>query len=107
MKRKEEPTFTIFKFSIPDHSTFSLELPANAQFLDVQVQRGDPQAWFLLDPQAPKMTRQFVIAPTGGAVTKPERLTYLGTFQLLGGSIVLHLFEQTEKGTQKCPLPKT
>jgi len=84
---------TIYKFPVPENSTFVLKLPARARFLDVQVQRGKPQAWFLLDPEAETVRRRFVVCGTGHQVPEQEMLTYLGTFQLFDGELVLHLFE--------------
>lgn len=90
---------TIWKFEIPIMDNFTLELPDGARFLDVQTQSigivvfsvEKPQAWFLLNPEAKKVTRHFVLVGTGHPVLMPEKLTYLGTFQIR--SLVFHLFE--------------
>lgn len=84
---------TIWKFSIPQLDCFKLELPKRARFLDVQVQNGKPQAWFLLDPNAEKVERRFVISGTGHPIPEAEMLKHLGTFQLFTGELVVHLFE--------------
>ena len=84
---------TIWKFSIPLVDTFTLALPSQARFLDVQVQRGIPQMWFLLDPEEEKVPRDFVVVGTGGFVQSPDALTHLGTFQLYEGDLFIHLFE--------------
>lgn len=82
----------IFKFPIPLKDTFTVPVQAGAMFLCAQEQNGQPQMWFTVDPAAPAVNRSFVLVPPGGTVT-PD-LLYLGTFQLAGGSIVLHLHEQ-------------
>ena len=50
---------TIFKYPIPikDHSI--LELPKDARILTVQIQRGMPQLWALVDSETEKETRYF------------------------------------------------
>ena len=82
---------TIWKFPVQD--AFTLELPIGARFLDVQVQAGVPQFWFLLDPNGQREIRKFAVAGTGAHISNPEMLEHLGTFQLHEGRIVLHLFE--------------
>lgn len=83
---------TIWKFPI-DMDTFTMELPTGARFLDLQVQQGSPKLWFLVDPEAEKETRRFVLLGTGHPVPEAEKLTHLGTFQIHGGGLVFHLFE--------------
>lgn len=84
---------TIWKFPIPQADSFVLELPKRARFLDVQIQHGTPQAWFLLDPNGEKVQRRFVLVGTGHPVPEQEKLTHLGTFQFFSGELVVHLFE--------------
>ena len=84
---------TIWKFHVPSSDTFTLELPARARFLDVQVQQGTPVLWFLVDPDADKVMRRFVLCGTGKPVPEAELLTHLGTFQLYLNQLVVHLFE--------------
>ena len=86
---------TIWKFEVPEQDKFTLELPAGAEFLSVQRQFDGTQAWFLLDPEASKATRRFLVVGTGHTITIPEtkKLDYLGTFQLYDGRLVFHLFE--------------
>jgi hypothetical protein len=85
---------TIWKFPLVVTNEFSLPLPRGAQFLSVQAQHGDPQTWWLVDPNAPRRARKFRIHGTGHEVYQPGRLTFLGTFQLEGGALVFHLFEE-------------
>lgn len=84
---------TIWKFPIPQADCFTLELPKHARFLDVQVQYTKPVAWFLIDPDAEKGPRRFVVAGTGHPIPEQEKLTHLGTFQLFNGELIVHLFE--------------
>ena len=83
----------IYKYNLNLHE-FTIDLPINAQILTVQTQYNEPQLWALIDPEAAVISRKFLCLGTG---TKTERLNcdhkYIGTFQLYGGDIVIHLFE--------------
>lgn len=70
-----------------------LKLPDGAEFLCVQVQYGEPAAWFSVDPKAEEVVQRFQVARTGEAVPHGK---YLGTFQLMEGQFVGHLYETTE-----------
>lgn len=87
----------IYKYGVvPNGELFSLQLPPAATVLTVQLQRGQPVMWVLLNPEEkPIKERQFLLVGTGhehpSAVFQFSR--YVGTFQLDEGSLVLHLFE--------------
>lgn len=87
----------IYKYHIEPGIT-SITLPKGAKFLDVQIQRGEPQAWFLFDEmEKEKETRAFALVGTGERFSfhgqgKPNHV-YLGTFQLVEFNLVFHLFE--------------
>lgn len=87
----------IWKFPIPIEDEFSLQIPAKATVLTVQVQKGTPCVWVLmneLDAKANMVGRQFRLYGTGNPVDDdPGR--YIGTFQVHGGELVFHLFELT------------
>jgi hypothetical protein len=85
---------TIWKFPVPVSDEFPLVLPTGAQFLSVQTQGTLPQMWFLLDPKARPTHRRFAVFGTGHVIEDLDRLAYLGTFQMNGGSLVFHLFER-------------
>jgi len=85
----------IFKYPIPikDHST--LELPKDARILTVQIQRGTPQLWALVDSETEKETRYFRLSGTGHPLGEDylRIINYIGTFQMENGALVFHLFE--------------
>jgi hypothetical protein len=88
------PKLAIWKYPIPTPplgEVFSLPLPDRATILDVQVQRGEPVIWALADTEADIVPRRFALYGTGHPVR--DGMRYHGTFQLLGGDLVLHLFE--------------
>ena len=83
----------IWKFSIPAKDTFDLVLKEGAQVLTVQVQEEEPYIWVLLDPDAPDEAASFLLIPTGKALPDVP-VSYVGTFQVLEGAGVFHLFRQ-------------
>lgn len=72
-----------------------IPLPPSAQILCVQNQRETIYLWALLDPEATKVERLFRIYPTGLYADYPG--TYVGTFQMLQGTFVGHVFEDLIK----------
>lgn len=89
---------TIWKFSFPIADEFSFEMPVGAQILSVQVQNGpsgeNACLWALVDPSAPREDRAFRIRGTGHDAAGIDAETFIGTFQMLGGSLVWHLFNR-------------
>lgn len=90
---------TIWKYqvSLQDDITddITIDLPTGAQILCVQMQRDVPYVWAMVDPEAPLESRSLRIYGTGEPVSAaPGR--YIGSFQLLNGLYVYHLFEARE-----------
>lgn len=83
----------IWKFPIPVTDYFTTTMPKGAKFLALQVQRSEPCAWFLVNPDNEPEGRRFFVVGTGHNVPA-EAGEYLGTFQMAGGSFVGHLFER-------------
>lgn len=84
---------TIWKFPIPIMDTIQIEMPAEAKILCVQVQGDTPTLWAIVDPEALKVKRTFYVRGTGHQMYGAEKSLYVGTFQILGGSLVFHLFD--------------
>jgi hypothetical protein len=87
-------TRAVWKFPVPfpGPDVFSIEMPASATMLTVQVQHGEPQIWALVIPSGAVEEKTFRIAGTGHLITEPIK-GYVGTFQVASGSLVLHVFE--------------
>lgn len=84
----------IWKFPLALVDIQSVEMPAGAKLLDVQLQRDLLCLWALCDEQAPIETRSIAIIGTGNPV--PELpMIHIATFQLAGGDLVFHAFEVT------------
>jgi len=99
---KDGDNVTIWKFQLVGKESV-IPLPADAQFLAVQMQGPDldqlPMVWFKLMPPASSSThlgklttRRFRIRATGENWLQHKE-TYLGTFQTHSGNGVWHLFE--------------
>ena len=89
----------IFKYEIDlDKREQDLLLPEFAEVLSAQIQRHECQIWALVNPDAMLVMRKFFVFVTGAEVKNHERLRFLGTVQVHGGPIVLHIFEQAQRG---------
>ena len=89
---------SIWKYPFQVKDSFTLVMPQSARILCVQTQYDTPCIWAMVDPDEAHEDRNFVIAPTGGIAPElPEETTstieYIGTFQMLDGRLVWHLFE--------------
>lgn len=97
LRRALEKETTIYKYPIPGRAiieeSFSLDLPQGAQVLDVQVQRGSPCIWAMVNPWNETVPRRFLLNGTGFPLDSPGELAYVGTFQMEDGTLVYHLFE--------------
>jgi len=87
---------TVWKFPIVN-GEFTHKIPVGAEFLTLQRWMETPVFWMLVDPKAKKEERKFFLTGTGTDIEVDSNsvLTYLGTFQMQGGSTVFHLFEMT------------
>ena len=87
---------TIYKYTIDVEDVQDVEMPEGAKILCVQTQYETPWIWAMVDNEEAKTLRRVIrIYGTGHPIAvSEERLQYLGTFQLLGGKFVGHVFEQ-------------
>ena len=89
----------ILKYDIV-HSPFlisykwSIEMPAGARILDVQMQDKKPVMWALVDTEREYEMRAFVVVGTGWDV--PSGYEYVATWQDV--NYVWHLFEDNKNG---------
>lgn len=82
---------------------FEMEMIKGAEILTVQTQfelskqgvrQGVGKIWALCNPtEKRKEERQFMLMETGKEFDVTEKTKYIGTYQLYGGDIILHLFE--------------
>lgn len=83
---------TIWKFELGIEDRRLLEIPIGAEVLAVQVQGSTPCMWALVDPDAEREVRDFIMCGTGHVIPDVE-LKHLGTYQLYSGNFVGHVFE--------------
>ena len=82
----------VFKYPLQVVDAQGLWLPIGAEILSVQMQGDQLQLWALVDERLTETFHtEIVIVGTGHPV--PEVKKFLGTFQMLGGSLVFHAFE--------------
>lgn len=82
---------------------FKMKMIKGAEILTVQTQfelsqQGIPQGvgkiWVLCDPtEQEKEEREFMLMETGKHFEMTEKTKYIGTYQLYGGEIIIHLLE--------------
>lgn len=90
-----EQQLVIWKYPVRNLSRFTLSVPVGARVLAVQRQRGQPQIWMLVDPEALREGKVFRVTGTRHqySASEMESWTYHGTFQTCEGDFVWHLFE--------------
>jgi len=71
----------------------SVKIPVFARILTVQTQNDLPQLWVLCDESEDVERRTFVTYGTGRRMSEDPG-EYVGTYQMLGGSLVYHVFEK-------------
>ena len=88
---------TIYKYPIKEiKSQFRIDISKGAKILTVQIQRGMPMIWAIIDTdQGETEDRIFRIIGTGHDIDLEDKefLDYIGTFQMAEGNLVWHLFE--------------
>ncbi len=84
---------TIWKFPLDLTDKQTLNMPQGAQALTVQMQRGQPCLWALVDQDAPREGLEVRIHGTGHPISDNlDGFTYMDTFQIQGGMLVFHAF---------------
>lgn len=82
----------IWKYPIPV-GTWTQPLPLSSRFLKVDVQHGNPQMWWMVDPNAVSEYARFAVVGTGHHLPdESDKWEYLGTFMELEDQFVGHLF---------------
>lgn len=86
---------TIYKYPLAIEDFQIIQLPKGAKILCVQAQEDQPQLWAVVDTLAAKRTdsyepKHIITIATGGPM--PDVGKYLGTYQVLKGRFVGHVF---------------
>jgi hypothetical protein len=84
---------TIHKYPLEVVYEQTIEMPAGAVILCVQMQRETPCMWAVVDSEAQLESRMVRIFGTGHSLPQNTRTSvYVGTFQMKGGALVFHAF---------------
>lgn len=87
---------SVWKFPIPIADEFSLTMPRDAELLFVATQKETGCLWarVITDDRVSLVERRFLLRGTGHPVDLDAK--YVGSFILLGGDLVFHLFEGSQ-----------
>ena len=84
----------IYKYPLEVTDTQFIELPLGAEILTAQMQGNQLCLWAMVNssPDAIKKNRRIEIIGTGYPVPTGD-LKYISTFQIAGGGLTFHVFE--------------
>ena len=84
----------IYKYPLEITDTQFVELPLGAKILTAQMQGNQLCLWAIVNtlPGAVKKNRRIEIIGTGNPMPTGE-LEYISTFQVYGGGLIFHVFE--------------
>jgi len=90
---------TIHKYPLKVAGQQTVEMPADAQILSVQMQGQKLCIWALVTPTLPMVDRKIEVFGTGKPVSELPMAgrNFLGTVQTAGGALVWHVFEKIER----------
>ena len=88
----DSPRTTVWKFPLPLMDVAGVEMPGGAEVIYVGAQGEGAYIWALVNPDAPRKTRTFRVAGTGHTIGVKVG-AHVGSFMLLGGALVFHVFE--------------
>lgn len=86
----------VWKFELEIKDYQIIRLPKESEILTAQSQNGIPCIWALVKPNNSNEERFFELFGTGHNIHCDMGIDrkYIGTFQLLNGNLVYHLFER-------------
>lgn len=85
---------SIWKFLLNSDSTTILLMPKDAKILSIQIQNDRPVMWVMVDTDSEFEKRRFEPIMTGQEfeINRSDQ-RYIGTYQMLRGMYVVHVFE--------------
>jgi len=88
---------TIWKYNLEITDEQFINIPEGAEILTIQIQKGKPVLWGLVNDKDKNETRKIRIFGTGIPIITDWSLKYIGTYQLLNGDLIGHVFEEIIK----------
>ncbi len=92
---------SVWKFPLRAQGKQSLYMPLGAKILSVGPQGEHICLWADVDTEANPMPRDIFVFGTGHEMPEGDQFNYLGTAHLMGGSLVLHVFERLHLRTSE------
>lgn len=86
----------IHKYPLRVTDVVRLQMPKGAKPLCAQTQHGEPYLWAAVDADAPNVEHIINIAGTGHERSDISVGQYVGSFQMLEGALVFHVFDGGE-----------
>ncbi len=83
---------SVWKYAIPVESSLSITVPLGARPLCVQMQGETPTLWMLVEPENSPCSCTVRVVGTGHTAEGLYVDDYAGTFQLMDGALVFHVF---------------
>lgn len=86
---------TVFKYVIPAEDSPTLMIPDGARILSIQGQAGEVCLWAHVDTEMPMAPVKLHVFGTGHHM--PDKVVewqFLGTTQLLNGTLVFHVYRE-------------
>lgn len=83
----------IFKYPLEIRDRIVIQMPIGAVLLHVDVQREMPCLWAAVDPEEADEGRVIYVRGTGHELGRVAVSKYVGTFQMLDGELVWHVFD--------------
>jgi hypothetical protein len=93
---------TVHKFELETVDLQVIETHKKAKLLYVATQRGKPCLWAQVDTDQPMARRMVATHGTGHPIVPHNTLDglilpkYVGTYQLMEGALILHVFDHGE-----------
>jgi hypothetical protein len=81
----------VFKYKLEPTNEQQILIPEGGKILHIDVQRGMPCIWAMVDPDMHSEPVTIYTYGTGHEIDE-KGLLYIGSYQLLGGDIVFHVF---------------
>jgi len=83
---------SIWKYDLQTIGKQTIHMPARAEILTVQTQKGEPRLWAKVDTNLPEEPRVITTHGTGQPLP-PEAERYIATYKVSGDNLVFHVFE--------------
>lgn len=82
----------IYKYLIAIEDYQQIDMPEEAKIISLQIQNDMPCIWVEVDTSKRQSPRPFFLYGTGQPIGDISQI-HIGSFQLLGGKLVYHLYE--------------